>query len=100
RRPACTALFPYPTLFRSQRRRINPALADVSLDAYGWTGPWKTRRGFDSLVQMSCGIADAGMRQLGQSKPTPLPVQALDHATGYRSAEHTSELQSRENLVC
>ncbi|MBX6319165.1 CoA transferase [Pigmentiphaga sp.] len=69
-----------------QRRRINPALVDVSLDAYGWTGPWKTRRGFDSLVQMSCGIADAGMRQLGQSKPTPLPVQALDHATGYMMA--------------
>ncbi len=66
-----------------QRRRINPALVDVSLDAYGWTGPWKTRRGFDSLVQMSCGIADAGMRQLGQPRPTPLPVQALDHATGY-----------------
>ncbi|OVZ54771.1 acyl-CoA transferase [Pigmentiphaga sp. NML080357] len=66
-----------------QRRRINPGLVDVSLDAYGWTGPWKTRRGFDSLVQMSCGIADAGMRALGQPRPAPLPVQALDHATGY-----------------
>ncbi|VCU72005.1 Formyl-coenzyme A transferase [Pigmentiphaga humi] len=66
-----------------QRRRINPALVDVSLDAYGWSGPWKTRRGFDSLVQMSCGIADAGMRQSGRPRPTPLPVQALDHATGY-----------------
>ncbi|WP_296561253.1 CoA transferase [Pigmentiphaga sp.] len=66
-----------------QRRRINPGLVDVSLDAYGWTGPWKARRGFDSLVQMSCGIADAGMRALGRARPTPLPVQALDHATGY-----------------
>ncbi|WP_050476907.1 CoA transferase [Herbaspirillum rhizosphaerae] len=68
------------------RRRINPALVDVSLDAYGWSGPWKTRRGFDSLVQMSSGIAEAGMRQLGRDKPTPLPVQALDHATGYLMA--------------
>lgn len=66
-----------------QRRRVNPGLVDVSLDAYGWTGPWKARRGFDSLVQMSCGIADAGMRRLGRPRPTPLPVQALDHATGY-----------------
>ncbi|WP_040503703.1 CoA transferase, partial [Herbaspirillum lusitanum] len=24
------------------RRRINPALVDVSLDAYGWSGAWKT----------------------------------------------------------
>lgn len=68
------------------RRRINPALVDVSLDAYGWSGPWQTRRGFDSLVQMSSGIADAGMRELGRDKPTPLPVQALDHATGYLMA--------------
>ncbi|OVZ60961.1 MULTISPECIES: CoA transferase [unclassified Pigmentiphaga] len=66
-----------------QRRRINPGLVDVSLDAYGWTGPWRARRGFDSLVQMSCGIADAGMRELGRDRPTPLPVQALDHTTGY-----------------
>ncbi|WP_369871170.1 CoA transferase [Herbaspirillum sp. 3R-3a1] len=70
----------------ANRRRINPALVDVSLDAYGWSGPWKTRRGFDSLVQMSSGIAEAGMRRLGRDKPTPLPVQALDHATGYLMA--------------
>lgn len=68
------------------RRRINPTLVDISLDAYGWSGPWQTRRGFDSLVQMSSGIAEAGMRQLGRDKPTPLPVQALDHAAGYLMA--------------
>ena len=65
------------------RRRINPHLIDVSLNAYGWTGPWKDRRGFDSLVQMSSGIAHQGMLWTGKDKPTPLPVQALDHATGY-----------------
>ncbi len=69
-----------------QRRRINPGLIDVSLNAYGWTGPWNNRRGFDSLVQMSTGIADTGMRLLDPSRPTPLPVQALDHATGYMMA--------------
>ena len=68
------------------RRRQRPDLVDVSLDAYGWTGPWSRRRGFDSLVQMSTGIADSGMRRLERPQPTPLPVQALDHATGYMMA--------------
>lgn len=68
------------------RRDAAPGLIEVSLDAYGWTGPWARRRGFDSLVQMSTGIADAGMRRLGRDGPAPLPVQALDHATGYLMA--------------
>jgi hypothetical protein len=69
-----------------RRRQLCPGLVDVSLNAYGWSGPWRNRRGFDSLVQMSSGIADEGMRQLGGPRPTPLPVQALDHATGYLMA--------------
>jgi len=68
------------------RQRIRPGLVDVSLDAYGWTGPWRMRRGFDSLVQMSCGIAHAGMQWKEQPRPTPLPVQALDQASGYLMA--------------
>jgi crotonobetainyl-CoA:carnitine CoA-transferase CaiB-like acyl-CoA transferase len=66
-----------------QRRALNPGLTDVALNAYGWSGPWSDRRGFDSLVQMSSGIADFGMRQAAGDRPAPLPVQALDHATGY-----------------
>ncbi len=73
--------------FSSDRlHTLRPGLVEVSLDAYGWTGPWAGRRGFDSLVQMSAGIADAGMRAAGADRPTPLPVQALDHATGYLMA--------------
>jgi crotonobetainyl-CoA:carnitine CoA-transferase CaiB-like acyl-CoA transferase len=68
------------------RAALRPGLVDVALDAYGWTGPWSRRRGFDSLVQMSAGIADAGMHAFGRDRPTPLPVQALDHATGYLMA--------------
>lgn len=81
------------------RRRLNPGIIEASLDAYGWHGPWKTRRGFDSLVQMSTGIADAGMRAFGTGKPKPLPVQALDHATGYLMAFavlHSILLRSRD----
>lgn len=68
------------------RRGIRPGLVDVSLDAYGHSGPWATRRGFDSLVQMSSGIAAAGLVDGSADWPTPLPVQALDHATGYLTA--------------
>ena len=71
------------------RRAITPGLIDVRLDAYGWTGPWSRRRGFDSLVQMSSGIAEAGMRWKAATEPVPLPVQALDHATGYLLAAST-----------
>lgn len=66
--------------------RAHPALVNVALDAYGWSGPWAQRRGFDSLVQMSCGIAHSGMVHFGSAAPHPLPVQALDHATGYLCA--------------
>ncbi len=70
--------------FDEQRcRQINGSLIIVSLCAYGWSGPWSNRRGFDSLVQMSSGIAESGMRWKNIDKPHPLPVQALDHATGY-----------------
>ncbi len=68
------------------RRKLSAGLIDVCLDAYGWSGPWSTRRGFDSLVQMSTGIADAGMRRVRAEKPVPLPVQALDQGTGYLMA--------------
>ncbi|WP_459176146.1 CoA transferase [Ewingella americana] len=69
-----------------QRRLLSPGLVDVCLNAYGWSGPWRERRGFDSLVQMSCGIAEQGMHWAESQKPTPLPVQGLDHATGYLMA--------------
>ena len=68
------------------RRRLSPGLIDVTLSAYGWSGPWAGRRGFDSLVQMSAGIAERGMTWKGADEPVPLPVQALDHATGYLMA--------------
>lgn len=73
-------------LGESERQAIRPGLIDVCLNAYGWTGPWRDRRGFDSLVQMSNGIAHAGMLHRGKDTPTPLPVQALDQATGYLMA--------------
>lgn len=82
-RPGALAAFGYES---DALRALNPRLIDVSLNAYGWTGPWAGRRGFDSLVQMSSGIAEYGMKRTGADRPVPLPVQALDHATGYLMA--------------
>jgi crotonobetainyl-CoA:carnitine CoA-transferase CaiB-like acyl-CoA transferase len=47
------------------RQALRPGLVEVALTAYGWSGPWTGRRGFDSLVQMSSGIAERGMRIAG-----------------------------------
>jgi hypothetical protein len=67
----------------ARRRLLNPSLVEVSHDAYGFSGPWAARRGFDSLVQMSAGIAERGRVAVGGDRPHPLPAQALDHGTGY-----------------
>jgi hypothetical protein len=64
---------------------LNPRLVTTRVDAYGYTGPWSGRRGFDSLVQMSTGIA----APKSGGRPSPLPAQALDHATGYLLAAAT-----------
>jgi hypothetical protein len=73
-------------------RATNPALIIVRHNAYGWSdaattgAPWRERRGFDSLLQLSTGLAAHAMARTGADRPVPLPVQALDHATGYLEA--------------
>ncbi|WP_203991411.1 CoA transferase [Sphaerisporangium rufum] len=62
---------------------IRPGIVCVEISAYGPYGPWAARRGFDSLVQMACGIAHEGG---DGTRPVPLPAQALDHATGWLAA--------------
>ncbi|CAI8992732.1 CoA transferase family III [Pseudomonas sp. IT-P12] len=79
----------------AERQALAPGLIDVCLNAYGWSGPWQNRRGFDSLVQMSSGIAEAGQQWKQADKPLPLPVQALDHATGYLMAAAAITLLAR-----
>ncbi len=63
-----------------------PGIVCTNISAYGEVGPWAGRRGFDSLVQMSCGIAHEGMLRNGAERPVPLPAQALDHASGWLAA--------------
>ena len=58
-----------------------PGLVLASLTAWGETGPWRGRRGFDSIVQAASGIA---LRESADGRtPGALPAQALDHATGH-----------------
>ncbi|MFV0373430.1 CoA transferase [Microbacterium sp.] len=72
-------------------KALNPDVIIASLDAYGWVGPWRHRRGFDSLVQMSCGIAATGT-----DAPNPLPVQALDYGTGWLLAAAITRILVRQ----
>ena len=65
---------------------LRPGIVYVTLSAYGQAGPWRGRRGFDSLVQSVSGIAHEGGLTAGIEGPRPLPAQALDHATGYLAA--------------
>jgi crotonobetainyl-CoA:carnitine CoA-transferase CaiB-like acyl-CoA transferase len=62
---------------------LRPGIVVVSLSAYGPTGPWAARRGFDSLVQSATGFNDAEGRAFGSGPPRALPMQILDHASGY-----------------
>ncbi|HEY1393273.1 MAG TPA: CoA transferase [Methylibium sp.] len=63
--------------------RLRPGIVYVSLSAYGHAGPWATRRGYDSLVQTASGFNAAEAEAAGSSEPKVLPMQALDHASGY-----------------
>jgi hypothetical protein len=66
--------------------RMSPGIIYVSLSAYGHVGPWADRRGFDSLVQTSTGFNHAEGQAAGVEGPKELPMQILDHATGYLMA--------------
>ncbi|MFF9003776.1 CoA transferase [Streptomyces achromogenes] len=58
----------------------HPGLVVAQVSAWGAYGPWRGRRGFDSLVQVATGIA---VTEGTAGEPGALPAQALDHGTGY-----------------
>jgi crotonobetainyl-CoA:carnitine CoA-transferase CaiB-like acyl-CoA transferase len=62
---------------------IRPGIVCVSLSAWGGSGPWSARRGFDSIVQSVSGMAHASARA---GKPRYLPVSAIDYVSGYLMA--------------
>ena len=60
--------------------RVPPGVVTGRVSAWGDTGPWAGRRGFDSIVQAASGIA---LLEGRDGVPGALPAQALDHASGY-----------------
>src|SRR3712207_8347165 len=75
RRPPRSTLFPYTTLFRSRDRQVHP----VDDDRVG---------------------VDPSERRLGLGTIGHRPAPQLEQPLDVRSEEHTSELQSRQYLVC
>jgi len=63
--------------------QLRPGIVTVSLSAWGQTGPWKDRRGFDSIVQCVSGMAQT---QGGADAPKLLPCSAIDYVSGYLMA--------------
>jgi crotonobetainyl-CoA:carnitine CoA-transferase CaiB-like acyl-CoA transferase len=61
-----------------------PGLVVLYLSAWGFSGPWAGRRGFDSIVQAPTGIAR--IESADGRVPGALPCQLLDHGTGYLGA--------------
>ncbi|UKA71691.1 MULTISPECIES: CoA transferase [unclassified Arthrobacter] len=80
---------------------LYPRLAVVTLDSWGSAGPWSGLRGFDSIVQAACGIAHVYGKENddGEWRPGALPVQALDHATGYGVAAAAIHLLGRRRWM-
>src|SRR3712207_7807867 len=85
RRPPRSTLFPYTTLFRSdgRLRAVPPAAAQ---------GPGPDREGAAFRARAD-GEGARGVICALPWIPSPLPSSS-------RSEEHTSELQSRQYLVC
>src|SRR2546430_13137013 len=79
RRPPRSTLFPYTTLFRSRsaHRRIAHHVLEPAMFALD---------------------PDAGRQVV--PIPRPLSAAGARFRVGWRSEEHTSELQSQSNLVC
>jgi hypothetical protein len=65
---------------------LRPDIVYVSLSAYSHAGPWRERRGYDTLVQTASGVARAEAAAFGVERPKHVPVAGLDHATGYFAA--------------
>jgi crotonobetainyl-CoA:carnitine CoA-transferase CaiB-like acyl-CoA transferase len=67
---------------------IRPGLVYVSLCAFSHTGPWASRRGFDTVVQTVSGMTTRQAEVVPGKTPGPqfYPVSAIDYCTGYLMA--------------
>src|SRR3712207_7918125 len=92
RRPPRSTLFPYTTLFRSRGAR--PSGRTTSRRGAMAQGPW-----FYCLKHHTVEDRD-GCAERHRLGPYDTREEAEHALQGVRSEEHTSELQSRQYLVC
>lgn len=59
--------------------KVKPGIVYVTLSAWGHEGPWRRRRGYDTVVQSANGFAHHG----DYERPKFLPVSAQDYVSGY-----------------
>src|SRR5262245_63924063 len=85
RRPPRSTLFPYTTLFRSERHHSGIPTID----------PARHRLVIHGLVDRPLSLSMTEIRRL----PSLTRILVLE-CGGNRSEEHTSELQSLRHLVC
>src|SRR3712207_7950114 len=95
RRPPRSTLFPSTTLFRSAREGIGHLLGEARRDA---DAPGRHLADMYGVE----GAADARLRQVAhqQDDASGDEEEELEVSEPVRSEEHTSELQSRQYLVC
>src|SRR3712207_8554914 len=89
RRPPRSTLFPYPTLFRSASN-MKVYTTAVALDTLGADYRWRTSVYAEKEPDAS-GVIQGDLILYGRGAPD---------LSAERSEEHTSELQSRQYLVC
>src|SRR3712207_7081133 len=90
RRPPRSTLFPYTTLFRSQIREARPNAGHTAVADLQRAG-------------LVAGVVTQNVDGLHQAAGARDVVElhgGLDRTICLRSEEHTSELQSRQYLVC
>src|SRR2546428_7331397 len=93
RRPPRSTLFPYTTLFRSVRPQEHRPEAELPHAALSLRhGVVDVERGDHARAEQAFGVLLAELVEPGEPR-TPA-------RRGHRSEEHTSELQSRSDLVC
>src|SRR5207302_9726095 len=93
RPPPLSTLFPYTTLFRSADRLL----------AHAKITDWRSAACLTETAARNTAVRLTGERQVWSARTAGEATRisragATAHAA--RSEEHTSELQSRENLVC
>jgi len=66
--------------------RLRPGIVYVTLSAFGHVGPWRERRGFETIIQSVSGMAHEQGMAVGAEGPQHLPAQVVDHGTGYLAA--------------